>query len=612
MPTTPANRKRPTAAGKLPAALLLSVVRVLADPVMHDPSRDTNGLVDLVVTNAGKGAYVLEASPTLGSWTPVVAQTSANGALHFKQPPPSGGVRFYRVRPAATNEAPNPVFVAATTGPLSVTNLVDGAGGTFSLTNAQQVVYTLSLPAGAAGQFAAVRMTEVTAVGPLPLAGPFLGGVTLGPDGLALVTPGVLTITWPTNIPATTAGFAWRSPSGEFRLAPALVSSNSITFNIADFQPCAAATYAPADIQALATREPADPADQFEHNLGLAYDGPTGPRTKHHGPSIADIDTSGIAAIARGFYAQLESAAAAGAEDDDLLDTAIGNYQVWAPIAKLVSSTYPEFIADDDAIVAVLATDLRASMTRNRLRCNFDDLNSIAKMLRTYQWMQQAPFAAKIGDLSSYRQTIKDCAQFELKLDSTVSESTCSRGFIISSHLTADYKITTDFTPDGNFTCTSGPTLEALNIEALSICNNVSIEFPNDPVGETANGSGVVSGMMFSVPPRRTPDAAFDAISTIRLRLFPFIATPDEGKQFVGIYGSPPPTLPTHTWAGTFAIAHVDEVVQVQRGQVFEFTGFHRSVNEAVVATKNFADSVQIGPANFQEQTTLDLIHTPN
>jgi hypothetical protein len=381
---------------------------------------------------------------------------------------------------------------------------------------------------------------------------------------------------------------------------------------LGDQQPCAAAVYAPSDIRSLATHEPAGISDQFEHNVGVAYDGPTGPRLHRRGPALADVDTAAAAAYAQGMYARMLGEAAAATQDDVLLDAAIGDYQIWAPIALTLQAQFPEFHAYGEQVLTTLSLALQESMARNRILCFSDGFTAVANMLRTYQWMELPEFATRLGDLSQYQQAIRDCAKFEVKLDSVISESTCNLGFTVSSHFTASYSVTAEFTPDGDFTCASGPVDEPLTVDSIQMCSPENIVFPNPPVGSPIHGSGLVAGLMFTVPPRRTLDATGEILPSLRLRLFPFLVTPNENMRYIGVFGNPPPVLTIFVWAGVFAVAHQDEVMELAQGQAFELSGFTPGADASTTATLQYAEGIAIGAADFHEMTRIDVVHTPN
>ncbi len=126
---------------------------------------------------------------------------------------------------------------------------IGAAGGSVSTTSDAGVTYTLHVPAGALPGDVEIAITPVTAISNLPFEGRLEGAVRLGPSGLQLFMPAVLTIA---KAPSTSGteqlvGFAYEGDADSFEPAAAIDAATEIRIPITHFSGAGAASGAPQE-----------------------------------------------------------------------------------------------------------------------------------------------------------------------------------------------------------------------------------------------------------------------------------------------------------------------------------------------------------------------------
>ena len=134
---------------------------------------------------------------------------------------PSTGKEANATTPIQT---PNPLTVQATFDTaLSKSALLGAAGGTLSVTGANGVIYTLTVPADALFEDQTLTLTPFIDLTGSPLSGGTLGAMRIEPEDLLFFVPATLSIELPSPTPddgLLTVGFAFEGSGSEFHLVP--------------------------------------------------------------------------------------------------------------------------------------------------------------------------------------------------------------------------------------------------------------------------------------------------------------------------------------------------------------------------------------------------------
>ena len=202
-----------------------------AAPLVLCPLKlETGGQFHLRLAGDPGSNYAVEASMDVTNWLFLTAGKATNGTLEVVDGRAVNYPRrWYRGRSASADEIPNPFNAVVTLDTNQVARaLIPVDGGSLSLTNPEGTRFTLFLPTNALLSPEEISMTLVTNVtGP---AGPPLyshngqGVVQLGPEGLHLFEPAILTIESSSPVlPNEVIGFAY----GGGRRGDASLSSGS-------------------------------------------------------------------------------------------------------------------------------------------------------------------------------------------------------------------------------------------------------------------------------------------------------------------------------------------------------------------------------------------------
>jgi len=199
--------------------------------------------------NAQAGEWVtVLASPDLAHWQALFSTNMpANGLVEWTDP--QAGLSFYR----ACRGTPEPQYAPATVNvsvdaSSTVQALLTAAPLSLSLTNAAGVVFQLEVPTNAVPQDANIQMSLVQSLDGSPIPVNLLGGVSFAPEGLYMLTAATLTVTFPTNLLANTAGFAFNEGGADFHLYPCFVTNNTTTFPINHFSSYGVTVVDPRDV----------------------------------------------------------------------------------------------------------------------------------------------------------------------------------------------------------------------------------------------------------------------------------------------------------------------------------------------------------------------------
>lgn len=189
-----------------------------------------------LVGGAGADCQV-ERSTNLLTWTPYLTTNPPTDQLTL-QVPVDSRTAFFRARGSGS---PPPTSNPLTVAPVLNSNLIASAeidvfGGTLRLTNSAGYVFTLNVPPGALDWPETITMTDIAQIGGLPLSGGLQAAVDLQPEGLMFNLPARLDIQYPgpINTNAVTA-FGALSGGKEFALDYSTISNQTVSLDLLHF-----------------------------------------------------------------------------------------------------------------------------------------------------------------------------------------------------------------------------------------------------------------------------------------------------------------------------------------------------------------------------------------
>jgi hypothetical protein len=131
-------------------------------------------------------------------------------------------------------------------------------GGTLSVTGSNGVAYTLTVPAGALSAETEIVLYPVSAIDGLPSGASLRAGVQFAPDGLYLLAPATLLMTFPAGVETTKlVGYAWRGDAVNPHRYVGAANGSSLTLPVLHFSGEGAGD-APLDLQPLTLCDSAD------------------------------------------------------------------------------------------------------------------------------------------------------------------------------------------------------------------------------------------------------------------------------------------------------------------------------------------------------------------
>jgi hypothetical protein len=214
---------------------LVSTIPAAEGPRLAAPSLDASGHPLLVLSGLTNGPWRIEASTNFLHWFSLAEGSPSNGEFRFlHQDAPNFKTLFYRGAFQPTTPAIQ-VVPQADTNVFAVRVFTPEAGGTLALTNASGVRYSFSVGPSNLTEAVMVAMKLITNFTAFPSASP-QAAVLFEPDGFVFPGAGLLTITYPTNIPpARVTSYAFGGDGADFHLKPDLVSSNEVRIPVTHF-----------------------------------------------------------------------------------------------------------------------------------------------------------------------------------------------------------------------------------------------------------------------------------------------------------------------------------------------------------------------------------------
>ena len=134
----------------------------------------------------------------------------------------------------------------------NVSSFISPDGGELSTTGRDGTRFILTFPAGSLPQPQEITLAPALSVSGLPLEGTVLAAVHMGPSGLRLLNPAILTIELPLTAPTNElVGFLIQNNGEGFHLYPIAINGNSVSFQLFHFTIGGVAPGSCIDVNAL-------------------------------------------------------------------------------------------------------------------------------------------------------------------------------------------------------------------------------------------------------------------------------------------------------------------------------------------------------------------------
>lgn len=592
------------------AGLLASGGAPAADFTL-DPGPLADGVVRLTAHGAPGSHAVLQSSTDLTHWIDLETIALTTGASPLAAPPGESGLRAYRLRAALASEVPLPLAVRATpNGDFRRTVSVDHrTAGAISLTDDNGVIYELDLPAGCVLAPEDITLTVVNVIEDWPLAGTYLGGVRLEPDGVLLLAGATLKITVPAGTAPSSPGVAWRAAGSEFHAVPARVNGRTVLLPLERLGGYGVLAGAAGDDLVFTAHPPTALADQHAQEWALTMPASAGASPDSRTLSAhatkgapAGLSPEALARHRQWYETRIRPRLADAAGDDAALEPALQTYSTWVlglslyldagDLAQLAPQT------DEGNALAVAA--IEACLARASRACDRHDLRSLSRMIRAGQLFEAAPWGSTVGafEKNEFRQMVKNCATFDLALDATV-DSTSKVGrqhSRVKSHWTIEFKdeALTDLTG-------SGPApISEVDYQSTTVCSLTwspaggGVEIPSFTLGMNLRAAGPIA----------PPPSVADMVAMFN----PFLAPPAENYRSI-CAGIEAPL--GNYWAAAFGAAYVSDIRHTPRGQVLRAGDWTPGTDDLLGTRDTAANSLQGPGFTAKVDAHWELRHVP-
>jgi len=465
---------------------------------------------------------------------------------------------------------------------------VNDEGGEVSAASSSGVEYHLSVPPGALPDNYQIRMTPIKSMEGLPLSGGLLGAVHLGPEGLVLLQPAVLTVSLPEGTPPEeVVAFAYQGNGEHTHLYPASIEGNMLTFQISHFSGYGGGRGSPGETSGWPPT--GDPNADYEQQAADYM------RKHPNGQN----DDAFIKLLRQWFNEVIYPALKAAEKDDATLDAAGAAFLDWAGQVSLMSLN--EYLGKElkDGSTSLLK-GLANSVDQSYRRCMQVNAYQASKMLRRLR--EIALLNGLYGGTAPQGYTLEDkkpelqsCLTFKLKLDSLVTWLA----------LDGEMKISTQVV---------GEVILRLNPETWSVdgsgtveTRQYSVEFFGD-MSECAATPGEGQSASLDIEKALITWEGEDentATPTVKIWLQPGMVMSGE---MPGHCGDAPdvPVKSVPTWTGGFVMAHEDRKTDLG----YIFTEFDKGGGQ-LFARLSMTEEKSMEGATVTDDLTLDLLHTP-
>ncbi|PNY79599.1 hypothetical protein [Deinococcus koreensis] len=318
----------------------------------------------------------------------------------------TGGIPAPTPAPLPTpgdDRAPRPLTVQVTPDrPRMVEGTLTPDGGTLTATAADGTVFTLTAPANAVFGPLKVRMTPVARLGGLNGAGGYLAAVHLEPKGAEFFEPLTLKIAAPQALkPETLRAFNSHALGADFYFQGRAVEGRTATLRLLHFSNPGVAVIEESDLPVPPV--PTSPRDRLENDLAL--------------------DITKETQLLDRFHAQLGPLLEAALTSDAKLKTATGQFLTWrSEVERLgLSEVYKTQIYQGWKLIA---QGIEGAVERAHAECAVNsDLTRLRDIVTWVSWVKRNPRLSPYfnGKMARFEQLARDCARFELEVNSTIT-----------------------------------------------------------------------------------------------------------------------------------------------------------------------------------------------
>ncbi len=305
--------------------------------------------------------------------------------------------------PSDDGRTPNPLNVQIT---LDSARTVEGtlspAGGTLTATAADGTTFTLTAPENAVLSTLKVKMTPVQGLTGLNGMGGYLAAVHLEPEGMEFFEPLTLKITAPHALDGgKLRGFNSHQLGSGFYYQGRKVDGQTATLQLMHFSNPGVAEQDDSD---LIVPIPSNPRDRLENDL-----------------AADDAVDQGLHLT--NFYIRIKAELQAATGSDAALKDAIQDFLTWrAEVERLGQSD--AFKAQVYQGWTLIAQGIEGAVERAHAECAVNnDLSRLRDILTWVSWVKRNPRLAPYfsGKMARFEQLARDCARFELEIDSTLA-----------------------------------------------------------------------------------------------------------------------------------------------------------------------------------------------
>lgn len=289
----------------------------------------------------------------------------------------------------------------------SADGIIPVEGGTVRATASDGTRFSLTLPPNALLSAENITITPIVEVKDLPLSGGLVASVHLGPEGLRLMEPAILTVE-PTSpllaAPFQLIGFAYHGNGEEFHLYPIKANDTGFEVQLMHFSGYGAGLGTQSDVDRQRDEHPpSSPEDQVYQDMDPGA-----------GEQVMYDQLLGQWA---GVYVSLISAQS----DENWVDIALFQFITWRTLVQGFGLE-PMFMGQIQQAWDYLAMAVTFAAQRAHMICVQNrDPAQIARILRWLKWVQRQPeLLIRIDLINTLLEFGGKCAQFEIDFDSVI------------------------------------------------------------------------------------------------------------------------------------------------------------------------------------------------
>jgi hypothetical protein len=395
-----------------------------------------------------------------------------------------------------------------------------------------------------------------------PLKGKYQGGIKIETDGLRFITPATLTITLPAAM-TNVIGVSWHNTGAEFHAIPSGVAGAKITLPVGRLGGYGVTTLGAGDVATLRTHPPTQFNEQDAQQIALGSPALAGASVQTKA-TPRDLPPAIVDGITHSFNTFIRPELEAAANDDSRVDLALAEYGLWKVSLETVYS------ADEISSLGPLFAEavelggkaIYMGLNRAAARCEQHNIQSLGKLVHFGELMEVSPWSAAFtsADKTLFRQKVKNCATFDIDLDSHAEfDSQIGHGSsTVHWHWTIEFK-------DEALTKLSGSGSVPIT--------DVQYTYTGPPpcaLGNISPADGGVQIPEFNLVPNLRDLFTLTnrpSSSGMSVLFNPFLGAPQEG---ISLNCPPGPSIQQQGfWAIAFGSLYLDNITKNSTGQIF-------------------------------------------